>query len=98
MTWSKVPIKKRLLTLSARPLTQRLRDHQSAESLSSVTPQLKSLSSVPQQRKRQSSVACLLTPSVNDFLESSEDDQTDDSTEDMDISTPIFNDDECFGP
>ena len=37
-------------------------------------------------------------PSVNDFLESSEDDQTDDSTEDLDISTSIFNDDECFGP
>ena len=37
-------------------------------------------------------------PSVNDFLESSEDeDQTDDSTEDLDISTSIFNDDECFG-
>ena len=38
-------------------------------------------------------------PSVNDFLESSQDeDQTDDSTEDLDISTSIFNDDECFGP
>ena len=38
-------------------------------------------------------------PSVNDFLESSEDeDQTDDSTEDLDISTSIFNDEECFGP
>ena len=38
-------------------------------------------------------------PSVNDFLESSEgEDQTDDSTEDLDISTSIFNDDECFGP
>ena len=36
--------------------------------------------------------------SVNDFLESSEDeDQTDDSTEDLDISTSIFNDEECFG-
>ena len=38
-------------------------------------------------------------PSVNDFLESSEDeDRTDDSTEDLDISTSIFNDDECLGP
>ena len=34
-------IKKRLHTLSARPLTQLLSDHQSAESLSSVTQQLK---------------------------------------------------------
>ena len=62
MTWSKVPIKKRLHTLSARPLTQLLSDHKSAESLSSVTQQLKSLSSVPQQKKKgQSSVARLLT-------------------------------------
>ena len=52
-----VPIKKRLHTLSARPLTQLLSDHQSAESLSSVTQQLKRLNSVPQQRRRQSSVA-----------------------------------------
>jgi len=38
-------------------------------------------------------------PSVNDFLESSEDDdRTDDSTEDLDISTSIFNDDECLDP
>ena len=38
-------------------------------------------------------------PSVNDFLESSEDeDQTDESTEDLDFSTSIFNDDECLGP
>ena len=38
-------------------------------------------------------------PSVNDFLESSEDeDRTDDSTEDLDISTSIFNNDECLGP
>ena len=97
MTWSKVPIKKRLHTLSARPLTQLLSDHQSAESLSSVTQQLKSLSSVPQQRKRQR-CGSPFDPSVNDFLESSEDeDQTDDSTEDLDISTSIFNDDECFG-
>ena len=43
-------------------------------------------------------MARLLNPSVNDFLESSEDDQTDDSTEDLDILTSIFNDDECFGP
>ena len=74
---SKVPIKKRLHTLSARPLTQLLSDHQSAESLSSVTQQLKSLSSVtqqlkslssvPQQRKRQSSVARLLTPLLMTF-------------------------------
>ena len=98
MTWSKVPIKKRLHTLSARPLTQLLSDHQSAKSLSSVTQQLKSLSSVPQQRKRQQ-CGSPFDPSVNDFLESSEDeDQTDDSTEDFDVSTSIFNDDECFGP
>ena len=38
-------------------------------------------------------------PSVNDFLESAEnEDQTDDSTEDLCISTSIFNDDECLGP
>ena len=38
-------------------------------------------------------------PSVNIFLESSEDeDQTDESTEDLDFSTSIFNDDECLGP
>ena len=38
-------------------------------------------------------------PSVNDFLESSEDeDQTDESTEDFDFSTSIFNDNECLGP
>ena len=57
MTWSKVPIKKRLHSLNARPSTQSQSEHQSADSLSSVTHQLKSLSSVPQQRKRQSSVA-----------------------------------------
>ena len=38
-------------------------------------------------------------PSVNDFLESSEnEDQTNDSTEDLCISTSVFNDDECLGP
>ena len=38
-------------------------------------------------------------PSVNGFLASSEDeDQKDDSTEDLDISISIFNDDECLGP
>ena len=38
-------------------------------------------------------------PSVNDFLKSSEDeDQTDESTEDLDFSTSIFNDDECLSP
>ena len=38
-------------------------------------------------------------PSVNDLLESSEDeDQTDESTEDLGISTSIFNDEECLGP
>ena len=38
-------------------------------------------------------------PSVNDFLESSEDEeQTDESTDDLDISTPIINYDECLGP
>ena len=45
-----------------RPLTQRLSDHQSAETLSSVTQRFKSLSSVPQQRKRQSRVARFSTP------------------------------------
>ena len=42
-----------------------------------------------------------LNPSVNDFLESSEDefeDQMDESTEDLDFSTSIFNGDECLGP
>ena len=68
MTWSKVLIKKRLHTLSARPLTQLLSDRQSAESLSSVTQQLKSLSSVPQQKKKKdSSVARLLTPLLMTF-------------------------------
>ena len=38
-------------------------------------------------------------PSVNDFLESPvNEDQTDDSREDLCISTSIFNDDECLGP
>ena len=80
---SKVLIKKRLHIRSARPLTQRLNGHRSAESLSSVTQQLKSLS---------------FDPSVNDLLESSEDeDQTEELTEDLGISTSIFNNDECLG-
>ena len=38
-------------------------------------------------------------PSVNDLLESSQDeDQTDESTEDLGVSTSIFNDEECLGP
>ena len=51
------------------------------------------------EKKKTEQCGSPFDPSVNDFLESSEDeDQTDDSTEDFDISTSIFNDDECFGP
>ena len=90
MTWSKVPINKRLHTLSARPLTQLLSDHQSAESLHEQCSSAK--------KKKTEQCGSPFDPSVNDFLESSEDeDQTDDSAEDLDISTSIFNDDECFG-
>ena len=51
------------------------------------------------KKKKTEQCGSPLDPSVNDSLESSEDeDQTDDSTEDLDISTSIFNDYECFGP
>ena len=50
-------------------------------------------------KKRTEQCGSPFDPSVNDFLESSKDeDRTDDSTEDLDISTSIFNDDECLGP
>ena len=72
------------------------------QSLSSVTQQLKSLSLKSQcssAKEKTERCGSPLDPSVNDFLESSEDEvQTDHSTEDLDISTSIFNDDECFGP
>ena len=51
------------------------------------------------KKKRTGQCGSPFDPSVNDLLESSEDeDQTDDSTKDLDISTSIFKDDECFGP
>ena len=50
-------------------------------------------------KKRTEQCGSPFDPSVNDFLESSEGvDRTDDSTEDLDISASIFNDDECLGP
>ena len=100
MFWSKFLIKKRLHILSARPLTQRLNGYRSAESLSSVTKQLKSRSEQCSSAKKKTEQSdSSFDPSVYDLLESSEDeDQTDESTEDLSISTSIFNEDECLGP
>ena len=69
---------------------------QKSEQCNSATQKPEQCSSAKEKTQRCGSP---FDPSVNDFLESSEDeDQTDDSTEDLDISTSIFNDDECFGP
>ena len=67
-----------------------------SEQCNSATQKSEQCSSAKEKTERCGSP---FDPSVNDFLVSSEDeDQTDDSTEDLDISTSIFNDDECFGP
>ena len=69
---------------------------QKSEQCNSATQKSEQCSSAKEKTER---CGLPFDPSVNDFLESSEDeDQTDDSTEDLDISTSIFNDDECFGP
>ena len=67
-----------------------------SEQCNSATQKSEQCSSAKEKTERCGSP---LDPSVNDFLESFEDEvQTDDSTEDLDISTSIFNGDECFGP
>ena len=66
-----------------------------SEQCNSATQKSEQCSSAKKKRQQCGSP---FYPSVNDFLESSEDeDQTDDSTEDLDIPTSIFNDDECLG-
>ena len=51
------------------------------------------------EKKKKEQGSSLFDSSVNDLLESFEDeDQTDDSTDDLGISTSIFNNDECLGP
>ena len=100
MTWSKVPIKKRLHTLSARlnfdSTSKRPSKRRKSEQCNSATQKSEQCSSA---KKKTEQCGSLFDPSVIDFLESSEDeDQTDDSTEDLDISTSIFNDDECLCP
>ena len=76
--------------------SKRLPKRRKSEQCNSATQKSEQCSSV---KKKTEQCGSPFDPSVNDFLESSEDeDQTDDSTEDWDISTSIFNDDECFGP
>ena len=70
---------------------------QKSEQCNSATQKSEQCSSAKKKTEHSGSS---FEPSVNDFVESSEDEeQTDESTEDLDISTSIFNDDdEYLGP
>ena len=76
--------------------SKRTSKHRKFEQCSSATQKSEQCSSA---KKKTEQCGSPFDPSVNDFLESSEnEDQTNDSTEDLCISTPVFNDDECLGP